>query len=259
MSESSATSQSVVSRENWLVEPLPAEGFFRASLFFLVLTSIICLVATGKLDAIWSVVAPAALLYKGHRLWHRRPPEISPRTATWLVIGYLFFFPIDVFVFARMATASSPNPPLYAALIAAVHFLLFVMLVRFYSAVTDRDALFLAMLSFAGILASAVLTVDTTFLVLFFAYLLFAAATFSGMELRRGANGAVMPPLAMQPDRERRLARALGLATLSTAAGALATGAILFFFFPRISAGYLGRTSLNPSLISGFSNIVELG
>jgi len=240
-------------------EPLPAERFFRASLFCLILTSITCVVTTGKLDLVWSTLAPVAVLFKGHRLWTSRPTEISPRAATFLVIGYLFFFPIDIFFFSRSFTANSPNPPLYAALIAAVHFLLFVMLVRFYSASTDRDALFLAMLSFAGILASAVLTVDTTFLILFFVYLLFAAATFSGMELRRGANGAVMPPLAMQPDRERRLARALSLATVSTAVGALAIGAVLFFFFPRVGAGYMGRTNLNPSLISGFSDIVELG
>ena len=240
-------------------EPLPAERFFRASLFCLVLTSITCLVTTGKLDLFWSIAAPAAVLYKGHRLWMNRAPEISPRGANWLVIGYLFFFPIDIFVFSRMLTAGSVNPPLYAALIGAVHFLLFVLLVRFYSASTDRDALFLAMLSFAGILASAVLTVDTTFLILFFAYLLFAAATFSGMELRRGAKGAAMPPLTTQPERERRLARALSLATLSTAVGAMAIGGVLFFFFPRVGAGYMGRTNMNPSLISGFTDVVELG
>jgi len=260
MAETSGIPDTVVQpNEAQSTEALPAENFFRGSLFFLILTSVTSLVTTGKLDLFWSILGPSALLYKGHRLWTRQPPEVSPRTATWLVIGYLLFFPLDVFFFSRMQTANSPNPPLYAVLISAVHFLIFVMLVRFYSAATDRDALFLAMLSFAGILASAVLTADTTFLILFFVYLLFAAATFSGMELRRGAKGAAMPPLATQPDRERKLARALGVATLSTAAGALAIGAILFFFFPRVSAGYLGRTSLNPSLISGFSNVVELG
>jgi protein-glutamine gamma-glutamyltransferase len=242
-----------------IAEPLPAERFFRASLFFLILSSISCVVATGKVDLFSSFVAPIAVLYKGHRLLRSYPAEISPRLATWLVIGYLFFFPVDVFVFSRMFVANSANPPLYAALIGAVHFLLFVMLVRFYSATTDRDALFLAMLSFAAILASTVLTVDTAFLILFFVYLLFAAATFSGMELRRGARGALTPPLAAQPDRERRLARALSLSTVSAAIGAIAIGSVLFFFFPRVSAGYLGRTSLNPSLMSGFSDVVELG
>src|SRR5882724_1379699 len=242
-----------------IVEPLPAERFFRSSLFFLILTSILCVATTGKLDLVWSLLAPIAVLYKGHRLLRGHPAEISHRLATWLVIGYLVFFPVDVLVFSRMFTANSPNPPLYAALISAVHFLLFVTLVRFYSATTDRDALFLTMLSFSGILASAVLTVDTTFLILFFVYLLFATATFSGMELRRGARGAVVPPAATQPERERRLARALSLATVFVAIGAMAVGGVLFFFFPRVGAGYMGRTSMNPSLMSGFSDVVELG
>src|SRR5262249_33660622 len=119
-------------------EQLPAERFFRAAVFCLILTSVASLVTTGKLDLVWSILAPAVVLYKGHRLWNQKGPEISGRAATWLVLGYLFFFPIDIFVFSRMLTANSPNPPLYAALIAAVHFLLFVMLVRFCSASTDR-------------------------------------------------------------------------------------------------------------------------
>src|SRR5260370_9504022 len=36
-------------------------------------------------------------------------------------------------------------------------------------------------------------------------------------------------------------------------------GGLLFFFFPRFSAGYLGRTGLQPTLMTGFSEDVELG
>jgi protein-glutamine gamma-glutamyltransferase len=43
------------------------------------------------------------------------------------------------------------------------------------------------------------------------------------------------------------------------AAGAIVIGGALFFFFPRINAGYLGRTSFNPTLMSGFTDDVELG
>src|SRR5215469_4463556 len=81
-------------------EPLPAERFVRASLFCLILTSVTCLVTTGKLDLVWSILAPAAVLYKGHRLWTSQPPELSPRGATLLVIGYLFFLPFDIFFFS---------------------------------------------------------------------------------------------------------------------------------------------------------------
>lgn len=241
------------------VPALPAERFFRTSLSLLILTSILTLVSTGKLDVFTVAVAPLAALYKGYRWWHGRPAELSPRTATWCVLAYLAFFPLDSLFLSRFFAGNSSNPPLFAALLAAVHFLLFVMLVRFYSAVSDRDANFLAMLSFAGILAAAILTVDTTFLVFFFIFLLFGVATFAGMELRRGAVGAAAPPPNAQPARDRKLTRALSLAALSVALGAIVLGSGLFFFFPRFNAGYLGRASFSPSLMTGFSENVELG
>ena len=241
------------------VPALPAERFFRTSLFLLMATAVATLVSTGKLDLLTMIAAPSAVLYKGVRWWRRRPAEIRQRLATRLVVAYLFVFPLDVLFFSRAFVSGSSNPALYAALLGAVHFLLFVMLIRLYSATTDRDALFLTMLSFAAILASAVLTIDTTFLGLFFLFLLFGVATFVGLEMRRGTNGAIAAQVDAQPKQEHRLTRALVLAALSVALGAMIIGGALFFFFPRFSAGYLGRTSLQPTLMSGFSNDVELG
>jgi protein-glutamine gamma-glutamyltransferase len=241
------------------VVSLPAERFFRGSLFFLIFTATAMLVSTGKLDLLTCVLVSAGMLYKGFRWWHDKPPELSQRWATVLVVAYLGVFPLDVFFFSRAYVANSANPSLYAALLGAVHFLLFVMLVRLFSAVSDRDALFLAMLAFAAILAAAVLTIDTSFLVLFFIFLLFAVATFVAMELRRGARGAITPPLGAQPEQERRITRALSLAALSVAVGAIVIGSVLFFIFPRFSAGYLARASMHPSLMTGFTDDVELG
>jgi transglutaminase-like putative cysteine protease len=238
---------------------LPAERFFRTSLSLLILISVLTLVSTGKLDIFTIVVGPLAALYKGYRWWHGRPAELSPRAATWWVVGYLAFLPVDILFLSRFFVGGSSNPPLYAALLAAVHFLIYVTLVRFYSAVSDRDATFLAMLSFAGILAAAVLTVDTTFLIFFFVFLLFGVATFVGMELRRGAVGAVTPVPNSQLERDRRLTRALSFAALTVALGAMVLGSGLFFFFPRFNAGYLGNASFSPSLMTGFSENVELG
>ncbi len=238
---------------------LPAERFFRASLFLLLLTSAATLISTGKLDLFTALVLPAALVYKGFRWWRGKPAELLPATATWLVTAYLFFFPLDIFLFSRAFVATSSNPAMYAAVIAAVHFLLFVLLIRLYSATTDRDALFLAMLSFAGILASAILTVDTAFLVFFFVFLLFGVATFVGLEVRRGAKGAVFVSLEGRPEKSRRFNRALALAACSVAIGAILAGGVLFFFFPRFGAGYLGRAGLQPSLMTGFTDDVELG
>ena len=226
------------------VPALPAERFFRTSLFLLMTTAVATLVSTGKLDLVTMIVAPSAVLYKGVRWWRRCPAEIPQRIATRLVVAYLLLFPLDVIFLSRSFVSASSNPALYAALLGAIHFLLFVMLIRLYSANTDRDALFLTMLSFAAILASAVLTIDTTFLGLFFLFLLFGVATFVGLEMRRGSKGAIAPEVDAQPKQERRLDRALVFAALSVALGAMIIGGALFFFFPRFSAGYLGRTSL---------------
>ena len=237
----------------------PAERFFRTALFCLVLTAVSTLAVTGKLDPPTAVLAPLAVLYKGIRGWRGHGPEFSHRLATWLVIAYFAVFPADYLIFSRNYAAGAPNPELYAALLAAVHLLLYVLFVRLYSAASDRDALFLALLSFGGVLAAAVLTIDTYFLGLFFLFLLFAVATFLGYEMRRGAQGAVSLSLAARPGLEKRFHRALGIAALSVTLGAILLGSLFFFFFPRFSAGYFGKMGLQPALMSGFSEDVELG
>src|SRR5215472_15807570 len=236
----------------------PAERFFRASLSLLVLSSILTLASTDKLDGFTSLVAPLAALYKGYRWWHGLPAELSHRAATWCLVAYLGFFPVDAMFLSRFFLAGSSSPPLFVLLLAVVHFLIFAMLIRFYSAASDRDALFLSMLAFAAILAAAILTVDTLFLTLFFFFILSAVSTLIGMELRRGAMGAVSPA-PVRRETERHLNRALSLAALIVAVGAIRLGGAFFFFFQRFNAGYLGRVSFSPSLMTGFTEDVELG
>ncbi|MBZ5526489.1 MAG: DUF3488 and DUF4129 domain-containing transglutaminase family protein [Acidobacteriia bacterium] len=238
---------------------LPAERFFRAALFCLLLTAVTALSTTGKLDLFSAIAAPLAVLWKGTRWLRGGAPELSHRTATILVLGYLLFFPADLLFFSRNFASDGLNPELYAALLAAVHFLLYLLLVRLYSARTDRDTMFLALLSFACLLGSAVLTIDTYFLGHFFVFLLFGAATFLGYEVRRGAHGAIRSPAGARPATEKKFHRALSLAAASIALGAILFGGLFFFIFPRFSAGLMGRMSMQPSLMTGFSDDVELG
>lgn len=238
---------------------LPADRFYRTALFFLVLTSVITVVATGKLDLFTTIVAPVCVLYKGLRWWRGFPAELLQSTATRLVVGYLFFSPMDAIFLSRYFAGAASNLTLYSTLLASLHFLLFVTIVRLYSATTDRDALFLSMLAFAGLLASAIFTVDTYFLVLFLIFLFFSVAAFTGLEIRRGARGSLFPVLPLNGPQERRFYRALSLAALSLTLGAIFFGAILFFVFPRFSAGYFARGGFQPALMVGFTDDVELG
>lgn len=236
-----------------------ADGYFRTSLHLLILTGVVTLVSTGKLDLVSILVAPAAVLAKGFRTWHGHGPELTPRQAAWLVFAYLFLFPVDLWVVSRGLAASASNPLLYGALLSAIHLMLFALLVRLYSASTTRDFLFLALLAFAAILAAAILTVDTTFVILFLIFLGFGVSTFIGLEMRRSAEGAIAPAAERAAPEKRRLHRALGATSAVVAVSALVIGSGMFFLFPRFSAGYLSGLNLQPSLITGFSDNVELG
>jgi protein-glutamine gamma-glutamyltransferase len=233
--------------------------YFEISLFLMLLVSVLALVSTGKLDLATILLAPTALLVKGYRWWRGGRAELSHRTATLLVVLYILYFPVDLWWVSRGLSADAQNPALFAALLAAIHLLLFAMIVRLFSASTTRDYLFLALLAFSALLASAILTVDTTFLFFFLVFLALAVSTFIGLEMRRSSEGAAQAHIAPGSRHARKLHTALGITSAMIAMASLAAGAIIFFVIPRFNAGYLSGFNLQPSLISGFSDDVELG
>jgi hypothetical protein len=240
--------------------PLSAvQRYFEISLYLLVSTGVVAIVSTSKLDLLTSIIPTIALGYKGIRLWRGRGPEIPVRVATWLVLAYFLFFPFDLWILSRKLAEGAPNASLYSALLAAIHLLLFATLVRLYSARSNRDYAFLAVLAFASILASAILTVETSFLISLAIFLVLAVSTFVALEIRRGAAGAVSPPLEPGTPLAQRLTRALGLTSLLVAVGTLLLGAGIFFLIPRFTTGYLSAMNLQPTLMTGFSDNVTLG
>ena len=257
----STTSTAVQAQRSVLGADL--ERYFETSLYLLLLVSVLTLVSTGKLDLVSILVPPLALLVKGYRWWRGRGPELSHRAATWLVMGYFAFFPIDLWWISRALAGEAQNPALYSALLASIHLMLFAMIVRLFSARSTRDYLFLSLLAFSAMLASAILTVDTAFLVFFLLFLVLCVSTFIGLEMRRSAEGAApsaVPSSAQSgTSPERRLHAALGVTSAVIAVSALVAGAAIFFILPRFNAGYLSRFNLQPSLISGFTDDVELG
>src|SRR2546426_10983632 len=235
------------------------DRYTQISLYLLLVTGVLTLLSTGKVDLVSVLTAAAALLVKGARWWRGYGPELSHRRATQLVIAYFLFFPLDLWIFSRSLATGAPNPALYAALLAAIHLLLFAIGVRLYSAASTRDYFFLVLLAFAAVLASAILTVDTAFLILLLLFLGLAVSTFIGVEMHRSAEGAISPHLDAGSPAARRLHRALGITSAAVAVCALTFGTGIFLLFPRLAAGYFSALNFQPSLISGFSDNVELG
>src|SRR5277367_2123377 len=240
--------------------PLPAvQRYFEVSLFLLVATGVLAIVSTGKLDIISVLIPSVALIYKGIRMQRGCGPEITPRLATWLVLGYFLFFPLDLWVLSRSLAEGAPNPPLYAALLSAIHLIIFATLVRLFSARSNRDYAFLAVLAVASMLVSAILTVETSFLIALAVFLVLSVSTFVALEIRRSAVGAVSPPFEPGTPSARRLNRALAFTSALVATGVLATGLVLFFMIPRFTTGYLSALNFQPSMMTGFSENVTLG
>jgi transglutaminase-like putative cysteine protease len=234
-------------------------GYFETSLYLLLLVGVLSLISTGKLDLVSMLVTPVALLFKGYRWWRGHGPELSHRAATWLMVGYLAFFPVDLVWVSRGISPDAQNPALFSALLAAIHLMLFATIVRLFSARTVRDCMFLALLAFSAMLASAILTVDTAFIGFFLVFLALSISTFIGLEMRRGAAGAAWTPLESGTPAARRLHCALGLTSGAVALSALVAGVVIFFMLPRFRAGYLSGFNLQPALMSGFGDEAELG
>lgn len=224
------------------------ERYFQVSLYLLLLTGFGTLASTGTLDAPTVFLVGGALLYRGYCLSKRIDIQIPTRWTNLLTLAYGVFFLADYSFLSR------------SFLTATVHLVLFGMVVRLFSVHKERDNYMLAILAFLMVLAAAVLTVDSVFLLAFGGFMLMAVATFVLMEMRRSARTANIP--AREPgDRASYRRMAFYLAAASPALGVLilAGASVIFFLLPRVSAGYLGSYAGGSDMATGFSDHVQLG
>ena len=235
---------------------ISVQRYFEVSLLLTLATAFITVTMTGRLDFVSTVVVSIAL---GVKLWsYSREADfsLSPRTVTRVSIFYIFFYALDFLIF-------SPGPGLLDRMLTAtVHLVLFTTVIKIFSARTYRDYGYLATLSFMMMLASAILTVSTTYLAFFVLYVILAISTFISYEIKRGMESAPRAPEG--PFRKPRQNRAAVEGALMRAAVGLAIGifllaTVLFFVIPRYRTGYLTSLSSQAQNITGFSETVNLG
>ncbi len=230
------------------IRPLgSAEKYFQWSLYLLLVTGFAALAGTGKLDFLSLAVVVPALLLRGHHLLKGKSFTIAERWTNYLTILYFVVYALDYFVLSQGFVS------------ATVHLVLFIMVVKIFSVQRDRDLLYLAVLSFLMVLAAAVLTVDTVFLLTFGFFLLMTMSTFISMEMRRSERAA--QAVGVPAQKERKFNRSLsGVAVLLTVA-TLMGATVIFFILPRMSTGggYLRNFGVQSSFVTGFSPDVQLG
>src|SRR5581483_3277681 len=222
--------------------------YFDVALYLLIFTGFGTLASTGRLDLPTVVLVSCGLLFRGYILSRRRDVLLSERWTNLLTIACVAFFIADAFVISR------------AFLGATVHLVLFVMLVRLFSAQRDRDHYFLAVLSFLMVLAAAVLTVDSTFLFALAGFILLAVAALILMEMMHSLQkAAVLARDSYMQDPHRKLSFAIAGISPVLLALILACGAGIFFLLPRISVGFMSSQAGSNEITTGFSDRVDLG
>src|SRR5271155_4825871 len=185
------------------IVPLPAavQRYFEVALYLLVLCGFGTLVSTGGLDLPTVLLVGAAILFRGYLLATRRALLIPESWTTVLTLGYVAFYLADYFVLSGLFVT------------ATVHLVLFVMVVRLFSSRRDRDYYFLAVISFLMVLAAAVLTVDSTFLLAFALFMLIAVMACILMEMRHASAKATVRADASRDGLSDRMAFSLAAAS----------------------------------------------
>ncbi|HUJ96404.1 MAG TPA: DUF3488 and transglutaminase-like domain-containing protein [Terriglobales bacterium] len=230
--------------------PLPPalQRYFEVALYLLVLTGFGTLASTGGLSLTTVSLVSVALLFRGYLLISRRSFSIPERWTTILTLGYVAFSLADYFLISS------------GFLSASVHLVLFVMVLRMFSAQRDRDYYFLAVLAFLMVLAAAVLTVDGTFLLAFAGFMMIAVVTFILMEMRHASAKATTGARESGDQRaSRQMALSLSGASPALVLCILLGGTAIFFVMPRVATGYLSAYAPGSELNTGFSDRVELG
>lgn len=223
------------------------ERYFKVSLFLLITCGFLALASTGKLDFPSLAFVSLALLVRAVLLVRRGDAKIPERWASYVTLAYAAFYAADYFLLSGQNFVS-----------ATIHLVLFAMVVKLFSVYRTRDYVYLAVLAFLQVLAASVLTVDTTFVVVFILFVVLAVSTFISFEMYRSSTAAQVQ-VRGSTAAARQLPRTLPLMTMLLVGGIVAGAVAIFFLLPRMAAGYLSAFAPHSEIVSGFSNEVNLG
>lgn len=231
------------------VSPVSAivQRHFDVSLYILLLTGYATLTFSGGLGSLTIIFVGIALLVRGYLLATRRIFVIPEKLTSALTLIYAAFYIADYFVISGSFVA------------ATVHLVLFVMVVRLFSARRDRDYYFLAVLSFLMVLVASVLTVSTLFLLTFAIFMLAAVVTCILMEMRHSLSHAAASSATGASLTARRMGFSLSAASPVLVSFICILGAVIFFFLPRLTGGYFSAFTATGEVATGFSEHVRLG
>ena len=213
--------------------------YFQISCHALMISAFAALALTGRLDTPSIVFFTIGLMISVYRTIKGLPEPLSPRMAFVLSCVYILFFLFDM-----MILSASFIP-------ASIHLVLFLQIAKLYQEKTDRDYLYLIVLSFLQILAASSLTIDMSFVAMLFLFLVALVSTLMSFDMYRAQRSKSM-------DTQRVAAPLSGMSLWATV-WIVVLGVVLFLLIPRVGTNYFTRAASPSLLISGFEEAVQLG
>jgi hypothetical protein len=215
------------------------QRYFQTSVHALIISAFFALCLTGRLDFPALIVFAIALGVSCYRAVKGMPPPLSSRGAFVLSCAYVFFFILDI------AVVSGSFIP------ASIHLVLFLQIIKLYQEKTDKDYFYLIVLSFLQVLAASSLTIDMSFAVTLFLFLVALVSTLMSFDMHRSERKTKAEL--------KGVAVPLGGMSLWATVWIIVTAIGLFLTIPRIGTGYFTRASVQALLVSGFTDSVQLG
>jgi protein-glutamine gamma-glutamyltransferase len=247
------------------------ETYFRACSYAMIACGVLALALAGGVG-LWLVAAFAAVLAVSWKLAGTRW-QLSERAGLVVVLLALPLFYLD-WRFQRGGAAEG-GAQVYAGVSALVHFTLVLSSIKLLQIKSDRDWLFLYLISFFEVLLAAGLGASPTFLLALCAYLFSALLAVVSFELRKSRRLAPAaesrllvandPKFLWRRGRARRGTGARALRRLPLAALCLfvlifGLALPIFFVAPRAAEGALTLPGGSSSSgFVGFSDRVTLG
>jgi protein-glutamine gamma-glutamyltransferase len=215
------------------------QRYFQISVHALTLSAFMALALTGRLDGLSILFFTIGLAVSFFRTLKRRPPLLTARGAFYCSFGYILFFVLDTFLISR------------SFIPASIHLVLFLEIAKLYQEKKDRDYFYLIVLSFLQVLAASSLTIDMSFVATLFLYLVALVSTLMSFDMYRSERRTHTPA--------HRVSVPLGGMSLWATVWIIVIGVALFFTIPRVGTGYFSRADTPGLLLTGFTDMVQLG
>lgn len=217
---------------------------FKLSSYLLVLDGLFALWLTRLFDpfSFALILAAFAFSWWSERLW----AASSKRLWDGLVLLALPFLALDLFYLAESFVAG------------VVHLLVFITLYKLFNRRQSRDYLDLSIVSFFQLVAASALTISFTFLFIFLAYIVIGTWTFILLHLKREAESSSASPQELLSS-ARLFNPSFLLFSLGISLGAFALTLGFFLIMPRVGRAYIPLRWQAGTMVTGFSEKVELG